>query len=759
MIRENVPENEQRYNELALKACNSMNEFICESSHGEGLFTLVTSWQYKYISRRIPEGINQVLEDICALKFKEEISQEDASFTLSQQMRMWLEKRLSVLPEIPRTSSGKVKLPFVEIVFSGCATKRGVEFFAYLNALKTLLFEKRCYVSARLDLEECREYVNGNEVIPLVTMEELEEVYQYVQEEVPEGYSKPTRDFWTLLFLQEGIFTKAVGIKGVYIYDYQNSFLTKIVHFAAYSINKGIRDINGWRGVSISYDKLRKAKLRYSFVDFLKYWEAYWLIYTIRMASEKNVSYKKMCEYWLKNKYSPLDEFITVDFWGGISEQDERKTVVYKDFLYMRSIFEETLGINLDEELESLYEIKRKKDGAGQEKKAVVAEAKEKSKAAENDDEVPAAVGAYVKAEIAEVYARLYQEIQNTSMHIENNVKVDMVQINKRIDMVEETYVAIFDDIEKTCADIMSTVTEMSKRMIEYDDLIITACAEKKEKPLSVLVQNKIEEYRILIREKYPMLEVGDSFLFSLALMVCPNALEEIEKFLEDISAGTYRINYISKITAKQLTIYTYESNLGVCSVYKKDGKVYIFDLEMQEQLQMKEVQDFVAKCAKNCFAGIYYDGDIFTKVEKLLKAAGRSIYMIAPWVYEYPAIECYGNILREAEARKVSIHLKYGYLSQGSRASSNQQSLENFKESTRIVKKLKEEYIPSLEYKDDDTHIKALVIDNRMVFIGSCNYLSFRYNYAKNPDFRHETMVLIDDPELAADLITYYEM
>lgn len=809
MIRalSDVMDCERLYNGLALRACNSINKFICEHSKGDTLLTIALNWQYKYINNSIPSEIIELLEDICVGKYIKDINlygdnndNNDNDSLIVNQILLWIRNRLDEINGIPKLSNGKIILPFVAITIAGSESdyilERKVKFFSYLNTLKTFLFEIRSHVTAVLKLSECIEYLNGNEDIPDIKLKDLEDLYSYYIKEIPNSYSKPAADFFMLFTFQKGGLTEVNGVKGICLYDYQNHLFNKVVNFAAYVINESIVNVKGWRNVIVSHNRISNMKQKLQYEQLLKYYETYFMSYAIKTASDKHVSYKKMCNHILRQYYSPLDEFISISLLEEISET-ERKTR-YADFLYIKAIFENVLEKDLDAELQEVYSANsRKKDNADNTKNVITIDNTDSINNTKNvtikdsidnitntnniENEVTEKRNIEnvetandkivtspiinsdelidkIKNQIEDIYNRLSADIQRSNASIKDNINENTFQINKRIDDIEEVCSVYFEDIEQTCSQIMSTVNEMSNRMAKYDKLIVEACNEKKEKPLTVLIKNKIDEYRNMINEKCPNLEIDDWFLFSLSLLVCPNALSEIDTFLEEINQENYRLKYLSKISAKGVTVYSFESNLGICSIYKKSGKLHIIHLDIYEKYQMKEVNDFISKCAKNCFADIYYDADIFVKLEELLTEANKSIHMIVPWVFEYPAIKCYGNILRNAERRGVSINLKYGYLSQGSKSSSNQQSIDNFKESTKNVLRLKEEFVPSLNYKDDDTHIKALVIDERVAFIGSCNYLSYRHDYINKPDFRHETMVLLDSPELASAILAYYE-
>jgi len=105
-----------------------------------------------------------------------------------------------------------------------------------------------------------------------------------------------------------------------------------------------------------------------------------------------------------------------------------------------------------------------------------------------------------------------------------------------------------------------------------------------------------------------------------------------------------------------------------------------------------------------------------------------------------------------------IDVHIKYGYLSKGSDEEQNRKNELKLQESKKALDDLNQRVNNKLHLKKDDTHIKAAVIDGKWCLVGSCNILSYIYDYNKNPDYRHEMMVLLEDEELAATLIKYCE-
>ena len=195
--------------------------------------------------------------------------------------------------------------------------------------------------------------------------------------------------------------------------------------------------------------------------------------------------------------------------------------------------------------------------------------------------------------------------------------------------------------------------------------------------------------------------------------------------------------------------------------VYRKDGVTYLKNLQIKQQYLQENLVAFLEKYSIKTGSRVFFDNQIYEELDRLMKGTKQSFHMIMPWVKDW-RLNTYEARFGKMVQSGVDVHIKYGYLSKGSDEAQNRINEQKLAESKKALETLNEglgkRFGGQLQVKEDDTHIKAVVVDGRWCFVGSCNILSYHYDYHKNPDYRHEMMVLLEDAELAQVLMKYCE-
>lgn len=255
-----------------------------------------------------------------------------------------------------------------------------------------------------------------------------------------------------------------------------------------------------------------------------------------------------------------------------------------------------------------------------------------------------------------------------------------------------------------------------------------------------------IEERKNVLKEifeKYQYIDVSDDFIQTLAILDDAVLKEILE--VELITLQEQLKEEIMKPTRQNTTgfdvlpamFYPYETKIGrLLFFYHNDarGRRYVLaGFEPKEKLREKYAM-FEEKNGSNA---VYIREEIPELIKNMLLDAKEEIIVVSPWisagVEESKNHKSYYKELAQAAA-KMPIHIYYGF--DGS-STSTYQSLSRIKEDMADRKKITEanlkEFLQKISKEDRENvwchygylHVKALIIDGKMMILGSNNMLS----------------------------------
>ncbi|MBQ3789436.1 MAG: hypothetical protein II800_00730 [Lachnospiraceae bacterium] len=341
---------------------------------------------------------------------------------------------------------------------------------------------------------------------------------------------------------------------------------------------------------------------------------------------------------------------------------------------------------------------------------------------------------------------------------------------------------AAYDSLTEELSDIKGSVRELAEQQAVFSEQLerIDEHLEGQIRDLAAepeiedLLQRKLAQIREL-EQAYPAVSFEDGTRWLLLFIADRILREKLPLFLQEVTDGAYRAGAFAKEKdARGRDIYFAHGVLGEYGVQKKDGKAVIFHLEPGEEvLGSGLTAQFLATHPIASGPRIFYDQAIFDEFRRLLELATKSILIVSPWINldvlgfyhgkEEPTEADYRDYwgggyyryFKNAADRKVEIVLKYGISDASGTKSENAIKEENTERAAKMLRKLLGAVV-TLDHSN--THIKAVIIDERVCLIGSCNLLSFhsRYREGTKDSLRHELMTEIRDPEIIRNLTAY---
>lgn len=358
-------------------------------------------------------------------------------------------------------------------------------------------------------------------------------------------------------------------------------------------------------------------------------------------------------------------------------------------------------------------------------------------------------------------YGKVLQNIQDKlddvlNAVIENSVITmdGLEQVNTTVETVNSGVQGVAKNLEETKAGFLARFDELQRRLEQ--------CVENKDtEGLCELLEKKMNLIKQVQQKEYSDVIVGEDVYFLLAFLHTEKPEQVIKELFSYLKNGEYKTKYEEKISENNAVIYSAECSLGKVIVYRRDGVTYLKHLQIKQEYLQEGFVAFFEKYGVKTKAKVFFDNQIYEELERLMKDTKKSFHMIMPWVKDL-RLDAYETRLGRMIQSGMEVHIKYGYLSKGSDEVQNRINEKKLAESRKALetlnKKLHEKFGGQIQLKEDDTHIKAAVADGTWCFVGSCNILSFNYDYHKNPDYRHEMMVLLEDEELAGVLMKYCE-
>ena len=321
---------------------------------------------------------------------------------------------------------------------------------------------------------------------------------------------------------------------------------------------------------------------------------------------------------------------------------------------------------------------------------------------------------------------------------------------------------------------IHNTVTETQELiLLGFEGLEKKFLEQRTDNPSGAM--DCLEQRSKLIKDictQYPTVQINYNTIVPLSLMKMDYFSEtKLRVFLKNVSDGQYREKFLSKEQRGNTFVYTAECEFGEYTAYKKDGKVYIVSIDIEPKYLITEAVDFLESRPQNN-TKTFYNKEIFKEFRRLVKEAKENIYIISPWIGSY-AVGIYkdGNHVRKTnnpekiggqyidllkEKEGVEIFIKYGIYNEKDESGtlSEGDRLEN---SRKIIRHIGDELKgKGIHFSADETntHIKAMVVDDKVCFIGSCNLLSFYSTYNKGAlDTRSEYMIETEDRNIINDI------
>lgn len=325
------------------------------------------------------------------------------------------------------------------------------------------------------------------------------------------------------------------------------------------------------------------------------------------------------------------------------------------------------------------------------------------------------------------------------------------------LEKVNATVKTVHTDVQGVAEQIEEVKTELHTRFDELHIRLEQCVAQNNTEGLSELLEKKINLIKQLQQTDFPDVVLREDLYFLLAFLHTEKPEQAIWALFAYLKNGDYKTAYEEKISESNTILYSAESPLGKAIIYRKDGITYLKNLQIRQEYLPDNVVRFLEKYGIKDHVKIFFDDQIYEELDRLMKGTKKSFHMIMPWVKTW-RLNTYEARFRTMLRSGIEIHIKYGYLSKGSDEEQNRRNEEKLVESREAVDKMNHKLDYQIRLKEDDTHIKAVVIDGKWCFVGSCNILSYDYDYKKNPDYRHEMMVLLEDEELASVLMKYCE-
>lgn len=294
-------------------------------------------------------------------------------------------------------------------------------------------------------------------------------------------------------------------------------------------------------------------------------------------------------------------------------------------------------------------------------------------------------------------------------------------------------------------------------------------------------VQAIIEERKHALQEifkKYKYIDVSDDFIQTLAILddvdlkeILKVQLVELEEQLKKEVMKTTKQNRTG-FDVLPTMFYPYETKIGrLLFFFHNDAKARRYVLAGFEPLE-----EFRTRYAmfeeKNGSNAVYIREEIPELVKNMLLDAKKEIIVVSPWisagVEESKNHKSYFKELAQAAA-KMPVHIYYGFDGSSTSAYQKQSGLEkDMAERKKIteaklmgfLQKLSKEARENVWCHYGYLHIKALIIDGKMMILGSNNLLSSvprKAIHSVNEPFTQAETMMVTRDSLAIDAVMQY--
>lgn len=518
------------------------------------------------------------------------------------------------------------------------------------------------------------------------------------------------------------------------IREYQNRFLKKNLNYLTVSLTKFVLQQGG--KCYFEFSEYKIEKLAYNAAELY-----HWLIATGKKMRE--VPRGKMTFWFSYQMYldESKDTLLSVlrlepNMLGAAKYYMESREADYKYILEMLKEMKQLTVSNADSNNNSVIPETETAAAKGQEVKKPISEDEDK-------------------------YGEVLRNIQNKLDDMMNVVIEHSVLTIDGLEKVNTNVEAIHAEVQGVSENLEEVKTEVLARFDELQNQLEQCIERNDTEGLSELLEKKINLIKQLQQTDYPDVVMGEDIYFLLAFLHTKKPEQMMKELFSYLKNGEYKTKYEEKISQNNNIIYSAECALGKVVLYRKDGITYLKNLQIRQEYLPDNVIRFLEKYGTKERAKVFFDDRIYEELDRLMKGTKQSFHMIMPWVKDW-RLNTYEARFGKMLQSGVDVHIKYGYLSKGSDEAQNQVNERKLAESKKALETLNEElgkrFGSQIQIKEDDTHIKAAVVDRRWCFVGSCNILSYHYDYHKNPDYRHEMMVLLEDEELAQVLMKYCE-
>jgi hypothetical protein len=216
-----------------------------------------------------------------------------------------------------------------------------------------------------------------------------------------------------------------------------------------------------------------------------------------------------------------------------------------------------------------------------------------------------------------------------------------------------------------------------------------------------------------------------------------------VAQSLEEIDTETQE-------TAKRL-----ESVESLSATEVEQLRTGLRELEREKQKLITELQSDWRQRVRSS-ARIVMNCEIREKLIEALATAQEELYIVSPWITKRVVDSEFKDSLKRLLEQGVKITILYGIEPEtpSSSKGSKGKDKEKEKETERLAQELRrlgEGYPVPPRIERANTHEKWLICDDRYVISGSFNFLS--YKGEPGPGFRHENGILVEDPELIAQV------
>ena len=543
------------------------------------------------------------------------------------------------------------------------------------------------------------------------------------------------------------------------IREYQNRFLKKNLNYLTVSLTKFVLRQGG--KCYFEFSEYKTEKLVYNAAELY-----HWLIATgkkMREVPRGKMTFWFSYQMYLDESKDPLLSVLRLEpnMLGAAKYYMESREADYKYILEMLKEMKQLTVSNADSNSASVILETENAAAKGQEETAMGLQETDIS-----ETKTPSAkvLPAEVKKPISEAedkYGEVLRNIQNKLDDVMNVVIEHSVLTIDGLEKVNTNVEAVHTDVQGVSEQLEEVKAELCIRFDELQKQLEQCIGQNNTEGLSELLEKKINLIKQLQQADYPDVVMGEDIYFLLAFLHTEKPEQMMKKLFSYLKNGEYKTKYEEKISQNNNIIYSAECALGKVVLYRKDGITYLKNLQIRQEYLPDNVIRVLEKYGTKEQAKVFFDDRIYEELDRLMKGTKRSFHMIMPWVKDW-RLNTYEARFGKMLQSGVDVHIKYGYLSKGSDEAQNQVNERKLAESKKALKTLNEElgkrFGSQIKIKEDDTHIKAAVVDGRWCFVGSCNILSYHYDYHKNPDYRHEMMVLLEDEELAQVLMKYCE-